>query len=289
MGDPKHQNILTHFLNSILKPQSPLHSVEILNPYNDKEFVGDKQTIVDVKARDEDGKTYQIEIQLTLSPALSARILYNWSVLYKSLIHSGEDFPQLKPVISIWLLASSLLENSTEFHHHFELWDVKHQLRLIDHCSIHLIELSKWKNITPPLDAEQAWLYFFDSAKNWDELPPELQNIDALRSAMEVLQRFSEQERDYLLYEARLDAIRDERARNKLYETTAKQLAEALQRETVAQKREEEAQKREALAQKREALAQKREEEAQKREEEERKQKEHFLELLKKAGIDPTQ
>ncbi|MBF0350962.1 MAG: hypothetical protein HQM11_08010 [SAR324 cluster bacterium] len=77
---------------------------------------------------------------------------------------------------------------------------------------------------------------------------------------MEVLQRFSEQERDYLLYEARLDAVRDERARNKLYETTARQLAEALQRESVALQRE--------------ALAQ--------------QQKEQLLELLKKAGIDPN-
>ncbi len=38
----------------------------LLNPYNEREFIGDKLTIVDVKAIDESGKMYQIEIQLAM-------------------------------------------------------------------------------------------------------------------------------------------------------------------------------------------------------------------------------
>ena len=43
---------------------APLTGVDILNPYNDKEFLEDKLSIVDVKARDNNGNLYQIEIQL---------------------------------------------------------------------------------------------------------------------------------------------------------------------------------------------------------------------------------
>ena len=43
---------------------APLTGVDILNPYNDKEFLEDKLSIVDVKALDNNGNLYQIEIQL---------------------------------------------------------------------------------------------------------------------------------------------------------------------------------------------------------------------------------
>jgi hypothetical protein len=38
--------------------------VEIQKPYNEKEFLDDKLTVVDVKARDATGQLYQVEVQL---------------------------------------------------------------------------------------------------------------------------------------------------------------------------------------------------------------------------------
>ena len=54
-----------HFLNAILADDlvAPISEVEILNPYNDKEFLDDKLSVVDVKAKDSGGRLYQIEIQ----------------------------------------------------------------------------------------------------------------------------------------------------------------------------------------------------------------------------------
>ena len=42
LGSIEHKHVLIHFLNSIIEPETPLKSVEILNPFNEKEFVGDK-------------------------------------------------------------------------------------------------------------------------------------------------------------------------------------------------------------------------------------------------------
>lgn len=50
--------------------------MEILNSYNEREFRDDKLSIVDVKARDQGGRLYQIEIQLPNVPDLPARILH---------------------------------------------------------------------------------------------------------------------------------------------------------------------------------------------------------------------
>ena len=54
LGAVENKNLLLDFLNAVLAPQFPISDVEILNPYNEREFYSDKLTIVDVKARDKD-------------------------------------------------------------------------------------------------------------------------------------------------------------------------------------------------------------------------------------------
>ena len=65
LGSEENRNLLVHFLNAILTSDltAPITEVEILNPYNDKEFLDDKLSVVDVKAKDSEGRLYQIEIQ----------------------------------------------------------------------------------------------------------------------------------------------------------------------------------------------------------------------------------
>ena len=83
--------------------------VVLLNPYNEREFLGDKLSVVDVKARDEAGRIYQVEIQLLVLPDLPARILYGWADLYSAQLASGQDYGDLKPTYAIWLLGETLL------------------------------------------------------------------------------------------------------------------------------------------------------------------------------------
>ena len=80
LGSEAHKALLVHFLNAVLTrdPGKRIQDVELLNPYNEREFETDKLSVVDVKARDEAGQWYQIEIQLAAHPGLAARILYTW-------------------------------------------------------------------------------------------------------------------------------------------------------------------------------------------------------------------
>ena len=66
LGSEENRNLLVHFINAILISDltAPITEVEILKPYNDKEFLDDKLSVVDVKAKDSEGRLYQIEIQL---------------------------------------------------------------------------------------------------------------------------------------------------------------------------------------------------------------------------------
>ena len=68
LGAEDNRDLLIHFLNAILGRDlpSPVTQVDILNPYNEREFVTDKLSIVDVKARDDHARLYQAEIQLAV-------------------------------------------------------------------------------------------------------------------------------------------------------------------------------------------------------------------------------
>ncbi|WPL19374.1 PD-(D/E)XK nuclease family transposase [Thiorhodovibrio winogradskyi] len=57
LGSQANRALLIHFLNATLGQDlaGPLTEVEILNPYNEREFLADKLSIVDVKARDQAG------------------------------------------------------------------------------------------------------------------------------------------------------------------------------------------------------------------------------------------
>jgi len=210
LGSEENKNLLIHFLNAILEPKTGALIKEVLikNPYNEREFIGDKLTIVDVKAIDEKGCHYQIEIQLTIHAALAPRILYTWSRIYHSQIQKGSHYQKLKPVISIWILDEKLFEEVEACHLPFSLYNQKHQVALTDHLSIHLLQLPKWQSKKTITTEKDRWIYLFKEGRNVDlDDPPETLNTEEMRQVMNVLHRFSENETNYLLYQSRLDAV----------------------------------------------------------------------------------
>ncbi|MDM8566920.1 Rpn family recombination-promoting nuclease/putative transposase [Candidatus Halobeggiatoa sp. HSG11] len=174
---------------------------------DEREFVGDKQSIVDVKATDEHGSIYQIEIQLATYPALSSRILYTWSSVYHSQMLEGDNYKKLKPVISIWILNFNLFENMEECHLPFTVYNQKHQLTLSNQLAIHLLQLPKWKQENVKNEKDR-WLYLFKEGKNIDSNnPPKTLDTKEMKQVMTILNHFSENQKNYLLYQSRLDAI----------------------------------------------------------------------------------
>ena len=106
LGSDEHINLLLNFINSVCQDdfQSPISNLTIMNPYNEKDFLTDKMSIVDVKASDDTGNIFQIEIQLFVSNSLKQRMVHNWAEIYSRQLKEGDSWSQLKPVIAIcWL------------------------------------------------------------------------------------------------------------------------------------------------------------------------------------------
>ena len=188
----------------------------IVNPYNLQDFESDKLSILDVKAVDESGSIYHIEMQLTTFSGLTERIVFYGCELYAGQLKAGEDYTQLKPVYSVCLIDGILFRDATNLHHRFQLSDPATGRVLHDILEIHILELARYTLTETQLaTASQLyrWLYWLLNAQRYEpdallRLFPEAEIQQATRALIEI----SEKTEDKTMYDAREKAIRDQQS-----------------------------------------------------------------------------
>ena len=57
----------------------PIADLQILNPFNDKNWPDDKLSILDIKARDRSGRLFDVEMQMLPRTDLRERLLFYWA------------------------------------------------------------------------------------------------------------------------------------------------------------------------------------------------------------------
>lgn len=236
LGAEENRNLLLHFLNTFLADElvEPLTWVDILNPYNDKESLTDKLSVVDVKAKDQHDRLYQIEIQLNNFHYLPARILYNWADIYSQQLQSGQSYNELRPTYAIWLLAENLTISADDHYvSHYKMRNDQGQ-PFNQHGGIWLLELKKFQANAIDTD-DQRWLKFFkDGEQLNDEALPDWMNTQEMKQAMSTLSTFSEKEQNYFQYQARQEYLRIQRTLQEDLDQAKEREAIALQREAAA-------------------------------------------------------
>ena len=259
LGTEGNKPLLINFLNAVLglHGNDMILDVTILNPYNEKHFKDNKLSIVDIKTKDNKGHHHQIDIQIAVNAWLPSRILYNWSGIYHSQLNSGHQYSKLKPTTSIWVLEDYLfgtmkkkLDQETDqyLHLNFQIYERILKFHFSDQLDIHLLQLPFLRKNSEISSDKDKWLYFFREGHTLDidELPPFL-NTEEFRQAMETLIHFSDDQKAFLLYQERLNAIREQETWQHALQQT---------KLMITQKNEELSQKNEELFQKNEELIQ---------------------------------
>ena len=105
-GDEKNTDLLIHFLNAVFDESGGpvITSVEILNPYLDKDALSDKMSILDIKARTQDHALVNVEIQIRNERNIRERTLYDWAKLYEEQLTEGTFYRDLNRTITVNLL-----------------------------------------------------------------------------------------------------------------------------------------------------------------------------------------
>lgn len=233
-GVEENKDLLISLINSIVSEEDQVEDVTILNPYNPKNFRGDKLSILDVKAEGKDGKRFNIEIQVSDEASYDKRALYYWAKLYTEQLEEGDDYQLLSKAIGIHILNFTPIPFSEKYHNVFHITEKETGHLYFKDLELHTIELKKFSdNPREDLTGMMAkvkssldmWMAFLTrhNLLNKDHLP---QSIDkqVLKKALTVLEvmNFGEEERE--VYEGHLKWLRMEASAIKSVE--AKKIAE---------------------------------------------------------------
>ncbi len=191
-GNENKKIILLSFLNAVmkLKDDARIADVEILNPYQLPIIKNLKASIIDVKAKDERGKTYIIEMQVSEPDGLDKRLLYYASKDYAQQIERGEDYTELKPVIFIGIFDFNFTQGNKYLSHH-AVCDVENGERIIEDMDFYFIELPKFnKPLNDLVEITDKWIYFIKEAENLEVIP---ENVDdeGLRAAYKDADKYN--------------------------------------------------------------------------------------------------
>ncbi len=172
-GNENKKEVLISFLNAILdfEEKHKIMDVTILNPYQFPKFRDGKATIIDVKAKDQRGIEFIVEMQVADALGFSKRVLYYTSQSYVSQIDRGEFYDKLNPTIFIGILDFEISKNLNYICRH-RILDVETGERIIDDMEFSFIELPKFNVQRKDLKTlVEKWVFFIKEAENLEVIP----------------------------------------------------------------------------------------------------------------------
>ncbi|MEX1369429.1 MAG: Rpn family recombination-promoting nuclease/putative transposase [Nannocystaceae bacterium] len=136
--------LLRNMLEGILA--APIAELTILNPDLPGELTSDKEIVLDIRVRLDNGSRVDLEMQIRTAPALPSRLVYYGARDYADQLGRGDDYHLLTPTIVIVWLVEPLFPALDRLHSIFELRERHTHTLFGDQLAIHVLQLS---SLTP--------------------------------------------------------------------------------------------------------------------------------------------
>ncbi len=232
-GSETSGEIVISFLNAVLDlgGGDMIVDVAILDPRLAPKIDGMKDTYLDVRVRDQRGRSYIVEMQVLNVEGFEKRVLYNACKAYVNQLGKGDHYRILSEVVAVTV---------TDFEMFPDLGRVVSRFRLradenpaICHQDLELVyaELPKFIKTEADLSSTlDRWLYFLKTAEDLTAVPRSLAVEPAIVKALEMANRaaWTEEELDFL--ETREMWIADQRDQQQRLRTAEQKALEAEQR-----------------------------------------------------------
>jgi len=212
-GTEQNKNILKSLINSVLPINEQIVEVTIKNPYNEADFIGDKLSVVDIKATDEKGRWYDIEIQVKEQKYYGKRAIFYLSEIYSNQLNESDNYDKLRKTIIISLLDFDYFLNDRRYFRRccYKDFDSGELYPELDFADLYFVELRKFdnefKHIKTTLD---RWITFLNRAAELDRdnLPDELKDPDIIQ-AINTIETMSLNAKEREYYESEKKVMRD--------------------------------------------------------------------------------
>ncbi len=201
-GAEAHKHLLVELLNALLELDGDRRIMDLvyLTPEQSVPLAEMKLSVVDVKCRDERGRTYVVEMQVLNVDAFEKRIVYNTSKAYVMQLPTGEAYWDLCPVIGVTICdfvfwpdppervaaGESAVEAPVPMLSRWRMQEQHSGALGLSDVQYVFMELPKYTGGPEPEGTVDRWAYFFREAENLKVVPPMLQEapyLDALEVA----------------------------------------------------------------------------------------------------------
>lgn len=213
-GNEKKTKIIISFLNAVLRLEGKqrIKEVTIINPYQLPRVAGEKASIIDIRAKDEKGRQFVIEMQVADVDGFDKRVQYYTCRDYSMQIDRGEQYPLLKPTYFIGILDFNFFESPDYLSHHIIVngETYEHKLKDIQFTFIELKKFDKEENELETLI--EKWVFFIKNAENMEVIP---ENVDdeGLIEAYKDADKHSWEKEELIAYDNASIAVQDEKGK----------------------------------------------------------------------------
>lgn len=168
-------------------------------------------SILDIKAKNEKGIWFNVEMQISEDYHFDKRAIYYWAKLVTEQLSEGMMFKQLKKTISINILDFNFIPNRQDVHSCYKIINTAtgQDDKLDDVFELHYVELRKFNKLESEIaTALDRWATFLTKSDklNKYQIPKELACDTAIVKAISAVDRmFDEEER--LIYDVRMQSL----------------------------------------------------------------------------------
>ena len=237
----EHPDLVMSFLNALLpfeRPEDEIKSVEYLNPELVPLNPFRKDSIVDVRCKDQMGRQFIVEMQMMWTPDYKQRVLFNASKAYVSQLEQGNGFELLQPVYSLNLLNDTFSKDSEHYYHDYRIVESQETKEIIEGMRFIFVELPKF---TPKNYSDKKmmvlWLrYLTEIDEKTREVPRELLENPDIRKAVTQLEESAFTKSQLAAYDKFWDVVRNLKS---IYRYASQLAKEKIRAEGLAKGREE--------------------------------------------------
>jgi predicted transposase/invertase (TIGR01784 family) len=213
-GSKSRRRVLACLLNSILRDNPRIESLEIDNSEIPRDVIDDKDVRLDIRARTPDGTTVLVEVQCENDGKIIERSIFYQARVMSDILKQGESYRSIPDIISIWITDYS--ETRRKYHSHeivnmyketdggdpIEIATNKFRTFIIELPKINYGDMSQRRR-----DMFLSWMTFL---KHPEMITKDIINdIPEIGEAMAELKRISADRDTREVYEVRRRAVND--------------------------------------------------------------------------------
>ena len=211
-GNKKKTKSLISFLNAVLELEgyNRVAKVTFIDPNLLARIKGEKSSVIDVRATDQKGRQFIIEMQVADKTGFGKRVQYYTAKDYSLQILQGEDYPLLNPTYFIGILNFPFGTNSNYHTKHLTI-DQESGEHLLSDIQYAFIQLTKFKKKEHELvTLVDKWTYFLKNAKKLKVVPDNTTD-EGLKDAYEDAAKYNWTKEELLSYDVASMRVQDAR------------------------------------------------------------------------------